>query len=185
MLRMRLSRRCVGVDDHIDPAGCTDFTEIQCEFDGTQWGSGSCVMRPESLPRMRLRSAPAGSRGIRNLSCAAGRGFLPRRHQRTRRGHAGGSVQNLHSSAWGPPTSFHDREKEPSAHTRACFPSRGTRPALQTKNLTPLPPPALSRSQERPFGARPDPHYVLPAASARPPPVRMPRRTLFRPAPRQ
>lgn len=36
MLRMRLSRRCVGVDDHIDPAGCTDFTEIQCEFDGTQ-----------------------------------------------------------------------------------------------------------------------------------------------------
>ena len=28
---------CVGVDAHIDPADCTDFTEIRCEFDGTQW----------------------------------------------------------------------------------------------------------------------------------------------------
>ena len=28
----------VGVEAHIDPAGCTDFTEISGEFDGTQWG---------------------------------------------------------------------------------------------------------------------------------------------------
>ena len=28
----------VGVDAHIDPAVQTDFTEIQSEFDGTQWG---------------------------------------------------------------------------------------------------------------------------------------------------
>ena len=33
-----LSKKLIGVDAHIDPAVQTDFTEIQCEFDGTQWG---------------------------------------------------------------------------------------------------------------------------------------------------
>ena len=27
----------VGVDAHIDPANKTDFTQLQCEFDGAQW----------------------------------------------------------------------------------------------------------------------------------------------------
>ncbi len=116
--------------------------------------------------------------GVFVIFVCSGAWVSPAPTRRTRRGHAGGSVQNLHSNAWGPPTSFHDREKEPSAHTRACFPSRGTHPALQTKNLTPLPPPALSRSQNG--------RSRRSALTARrPPPVRMPRRTLFRPAPRQ
>ncbi|MFR4596031.1 MAG: hypothetical protein ACLT8T_11605 [Oscillospiraceae bacterium] len=34
----RFPKKLVGVDAHIDPAVQTDFTEIQCEFDGAQWG---------------------------------------------------------------------------------------------------------------------------------------------------
>ena len=35
---LKFSGRFVGVDAHIDPAAQTVFTEIQCEFVGTQWG---------------------------------------------------------------------------------------------------------------------------------------------------
>ena len=33
-----ISKKCVGVDAHIDPAESSDYTEIQCEFVGSQWG---------------------------------------------------------------------------------------------------------------------------------------------------
>ena len=35
---MELPTRFVGGDAHIAPATQSDDTEIQCEFDGTQWG---------------------------------------------------------------------------------------------------------------------------------------------------
>lgn len=33
-----ITQNPVGVDAHIDPANKTDFTQLQCEFDGAQWG---------------------------------------------------------------------------------------------------------------------------------------------------
>ena len=35
---LRIPGMFVGGDAHIAPANHTDFTENQCEFDGTQWG---------------------------------------------------------------------------------------------------------------------------------------------------
>ena len=42
----------VGVDAHIDPAAQTVFTEIQCEFVGTQWGDVGIApyARPDRFP---------------------------------------------------------------------------------------------------------------------------------------
>ncbi len=37
-VRWELEEYTLGVDAHIDPANCTDFTKIQYEFAGTQWG---------------------------------------------------------------------------------------------------------------------------------------------------
>ena len=34
----KISKRCVGVDAHIDPANGTDFTGISGESVGAQWG---------------------------------------------------------------------------------------------------------------------------------------------------
>ena len=72
----------VGVDAHIDPANKTDFTQLQCEFDGAQWGDVGIApyAKTEKFQKSR-KGVPWGhiksSKICKNsLPGLAGQGFL-------------------------------------------------------------------------------------------------------------